>query len=266
MRATVADLDTLTPNPARAPSPGERAIIDEVAEVLGVQRLVEEYGYPEIQQVDRPKAAWLGQHVAELRVIDQIGAEPTGRRMISLQKAAVRDPATMRRVLAHEMIHDVQTLRWLASGAEPRLRYTLKHDSGHGRDFLDMAAQVNSRYGEGYVTVESDKSYTVQWDERYLLMLIGRKSNGTLLWTRAPTKREHFQRVGARVVAVRTANVALLRMPVPRWIAKWYYVPEEFRAQVEAVFDRLPTTDSTTGLAMLLAGPKNAYNRYGLDL
>jgi len=75
-----------------------------------------------------------------------------------VQKAAMGDPDTLRRVLAHELIHHWQSLRTDQTRNIELARMKLRGE-GHGPDFMQYAARINAIEGPDYVTKTSDQSY-----------------------------------------------------------------------------------------------------------
>lgn len=77
--------------------------------------------------------------------------------LISLEKKITKDPLTLERILAHEMVH-----HWDFMSDVPRVMGLIErgikptYPEGHGARWLEGAAIVNHHMGAGFVTEKSD--------------------------------------------------------------------------------------------------------------
>jgi hypothetical protein len=84
---------------------------------------------------------------------------------ISLQKKIMKDERTMRRVLAHELCHhedflvnEAPKLEKLGFAAFEKQK---SEAEGHGTEWKKIAARFNAKYGEDFITEESDQDYVI---------------------------------------------------------------------------------------------------------
>jgi hypothetical protein len=77
---------------------------------------------------------------------------------IEVQKSALGDEKTLRRVLTHELIHHWQYLRTDQFQAVALAKLGVNPE-GHGTDFMQYAAKINATMGADYVSKTSDQSY-----------------------------------------------------------------------------------------------------------
>ncbi len=77
---------------------------------------------------------------------------------IEIQRSTLGDEKTLRRVLAHELIHHWQYLRTDQSTVVAMTKLGLKSD-GHGPEFMKYAEKINAVMGADYVSKKSDQSY-----------------------------------------------------------------------------------------------------------
>lgn len=83
---------------------------------------------------------------------------------VSIQKAILDDEDTLRRVLAHELVHcwEYQSV--------PYRKLKMQND-GHGRFFKEEAARLNSKLGPDYVTTTSDQSYVMSEQKPFYILI-----------------------------------------------------------------------------------------------
>jgi len=103
---------------------------------------------------------------------------------MEVQRSTLADPKTLRRVMAHELIHHWDFLTRDHSTGSPK-------SDAHGAHFLQQAARINSTEGPDYVTVKSDQSYDVSRVPPYYILLYP-ISGGRYGWGVAlrPSKRQ----------------------------------------------------------------------------
>jgi hypothetical protein len=134
-------------------------IIEIVAKYMGVLGVEDP---PEVTIVDNLGSAWLG--------ICRWTANDPNTSHIKLQRRILAHPATLDRVLAHEMVH-----HWEFSRLTPEqvslIRYGIKPES-HGAKFREGAAEINRLMGDDYVTRTSDASYELSKNTREFYLLI----------------------------------------------------------------------------------------------
>lgn len=92
---------------------------------------------PLFRVLHRPGARWLG----------RCWHRPFPTCTIELQRHMTQNPATLERIVAHEVVHHVLNL----CHGLPMARYI-----GHGRLFLQAASRVNAAVCSDYVTVKND--------------------------------------------------------------------------------------------------------------
>ena len=100
-----------------------------------------------------------------------------GNTEISLEKAILDDDKTLRRVIAHELIHHWEFLTQDADQMFARRRMGLGFIDNHGSVFKKKAAEVNAVLGDDFVTVMSDTGYNVTPSTREFYVLIQPKSS-----------------------------------------------------------------------------------------
>lgn len=159
-----------------------------------------------------------------------------GRPVIQIQRSVLSDPRTLERVVAHEVVHHVQYLQM--DPAEIQLVKLGLRPVGHGPAFQQLAAILNGKVGEGFVTEKSDQEYVVMPSGKRILLLISPTRIGRLGWQWAtrlgPKAREWVDRKtaeGARLVEAYDDNFIWTSGPrIEAWKG-WAMPPDE---QVEA--------------------------------
>jgi len=89
--------------------------------------------------------------------------------VIELQKAILGNEKTLRRVLAHELIHS-----WEYQSV-PRKK---RDKDGHGKFFLEQAAIINKKLGADFVTPLSDQDYEWEVSKPYHIVIQPHKDTG----------------------------------------------------------------------------------------
>jgi hypothetical protein len=153
---------------------GSQASIEQVSSV--VKEVLDSYfkehnlPVPEINVRNFTNVGWLGQMRTRLTktVFDpDIKVFHT----LEVQKSILNDPETLRRVVAHEMIHLWQNATQPADKLYMIVKYGLDPSGGHGQDFLDYAAKINAMVGSEYITPKSDETYKVALENEYYILI-----------------------------------------------------------------------------------------------
>ena len=149
----------------------------------------------------------------------------------------------MERVVAHEVVHHAQYLR--LDPAEFQLVRIGVRPIGHGRSFHEIAALLNERMGEGFVTAKSDQEYVVMPSGRRILLLISPTRIGRLGWQWAtrigPKAHDWVERKiseGARLVEAYDNDFIWTSGPrIEAW--KGWALPsdEEVTARLKELYD-----------------------------
>lgn len=110
---------------------------------------------PDIKIKNNLSSRWLARHVCF-----NINRENSN---IEVQKSILDDDRTLRRVIAHELIHHWQCFKEKDEKTfNPAYRRTMKllgRDTGHGDSFKAWAEKINAVMGDNYVTAKSDQEY-----------------------------------------------------------------------------------------------------------
>lgn len=164
-------------------------------EMLGIDAVEE----PDVVLRDNVGSRWLGRWSMKWR------SGLPGRPLIEIQRSVLPDLRTLERVVAHEVVHHAQYLRMDPSEME-LLRIGIR-PVGHGTSFQQIAAVLNEKVGEGFVTAKSDQEYVVMPSGKRILLLISPTRIGRLGWQWAtrlgPKAHDWVQRKiseGARLV------------------------------------------------------------------
>lgn len=132
------------------------ALIDEYMDLLEV------CVRPHVKIQDNLGSKWLGKDVWTSK-------DPETTTII-LQRRILKDPRTLERILAHEMVHHADFMSW-----EPEELVRAKMfggGPGHGKSFMDLAAQINEVKGDDFVTERSDSSYVEEATREYHLLIV----------------------------------------------------------------------------------------------
>lgn len=172
-----------------------RPLVRAYLEMLGVD-VAEE---PAMVVQDNVGSRWLGRWSMRWK------AGLPGQPVIQIQRSVLSDQRTLERVVAHEVVHHVQYLQM--DPAEFNLLRLGIRPLGHGESFRRIAAILNEKIGEDFVTEKSDLEYVVMPSGKRILLLIAPTRIGRLGWQWAtrlgPKAREWVQRKiseGARLV------------------------------------------------------------------
>src|SRR5258708_7228725 len=135
------------------------ALVEEYLAILGEQDLPR----PRLEFRANILARWLG--------VDVWRPSDPSTTTLLLQKSILGHPRTLERVGAHEVIHHVDFMRMSAREVEA-IRLGARTRDGHGASFLEKAALINARMGDGFVTVRSDEEYVRAKNARPFFLLI----------------------------------------------------------------------------------------------
>jgi GNAT superfamily N-acetyltransferase len=129
---------------------------------------------PQIRIADYTRSKWLGR--TEWR-----HGEPNTT--IVLQKAICHDEETLRRIIAHELVHHEQMLKvWSTYPGGKVFDRIVRIEGGHGGVFKEIANRWNAKHGKDFITNKSDESYEKQFTERPFFVLVSRTSWGSPRW------------------------------------------------------------------------------------
>lgn len=109
---------------------------------------------PTFKIENNPKSRWLGRC--------EFNPKKPDTTSIKIQRSILGDERTVRRVLAHELIHHVTFLKDPASA---------RTDKGHGALFQKLAAKINAIEGPNFVGKKSDETYVEQVDQDFYLLV-----------------------------------------------------------------------------------------------
>lgn len=166
-----------------------KRIIGEVGRIQAIARKYLKFFYldgpvPEIEIVDHPISGWLARTSFTADTLNT---------HIKIQRVAVSNPTTLKRVLAHEVVHHVDMMK-LQHEQENYENIYGKRWSAHGQSFNDLMCFFNSRIGKpNFVTPEGGPDLTLApWRAKSIWLLVGRqKILGSYeygwMWTRAMT-------------------------------------------------------------------------------
>ena len=172
-----------------------RSLVRTYLAMLGISDAEE----PDVVLRDNVGSHWLGRWSMKWR------EKQPSRPVIEIQRSVLRDPRTLERVVAHEVVHHVQYLH-LDPSELNLLRIGIR-PIGHGQSFHQVAAVLNEKVGADFVTVKSDQEYVVAPSGKRILLLIYPTRAGRLGWQWAtrlgPKAHDWVQRKiseGARLV------------------------------------------------------------------
>lgn len=160
-----------------------RPLVRTYLEMLGIDSVEE----PDVMLRDNVGSRWLGRWSMKWK----LGLPE--RPVIEVQRSVLADPRTLERVVAHEVVHHAQYLR--LDPSEFELLKLGVRPVGHGKSFHEIAAVLNEKVGDGFVTEKSDTEYVVAPSGKRILMLISPTRIGRLGWqwaTRLGPKAEDW--------------------------------------------------------------------------
>jgi len=128
---------------------------------------------PIVKIVNNTVPKWLGRCVYTHNANEN-------RSVIEIQKSIANDEKTLDRVLCHELIHAVDFYKQFGhpeQGKENWDKYVTHRrlgfkSDGHGKEFQEWAAKINSVMGPDYVTEKSDTSYVIEVTKEYFLLVM----------------------------------------------------------------------------------------------
>lgn len=135
---------------------------DIISELLSTHFHGEDLPMPSVKIKNNLSAGWLASCVYR--------RSNPGTSEIEVQKAAIEDNDTLRRVLAHELIHHWQYVKSDMTAELQRRQLGIKTDA-HGDDFREWAARINSAEGSDYVTTKSDTTYVVNHTKEFYVLI-----------------------------------------------------------------------------------------------
>jgi len=213
-----------------------RSLVRAYLTMLGVSDVEE----PDIVVQDNVGSRWLGRWSMKWK------NDLPGRALIQVQRAVLSDQRTLERVVAHEVVHHVQYLQM--TPAEFNLLRLGIRPVGHGPSFRQLAAILNAKIGEGFVTEKSDQEYVVAPSGKRILLLISPTRIGRLGWQWAtrlgPKAREWVQRKmadGARLVEASDSDFVWTSGPrIEAWKG-WAMPPDEqVAARLRDLYETAP--------------------------
>lgn len=141
------------------------------------------HGIADVERIIRSLlTAHFGEHglpMPVIKLVNRIGAKylarcswppGTDNTIFEIQRSALNDERTLRRVIAHELIHHWDFLRNDQTKARALARMGIKED-GHGPVFEGYAARINALEGADYVTAKSDQSYDTSKAPPYYILV-----------------------------------------------------------------------------------------------
>ena len=138
---------------------------------------------PNVQVVNRSGVRWLGRTT-------WVPGEPNTT--IFIQKAVTGDAESLKRVLAHELVHHLEYLtKWLPLARSRNLNQLMSIEGAHGRFFQTWATRLNSVYGADFVSETSDANI-VEEEARAFYVLLKKKLDGmiTVAYAVIPSQRQ----------------------------------------------------------------------------
>lgn len=214
-----------------------RPLVRAYLAMLGISDVEE----PDIVLQHDTGSRWLGRWSMKWK-----GGSP-GRPVIQIQRAVLSDQRTLERVVAHEVVHHVQYLQM--TPAEFNLLRLGIRPVGHGSSFRQLAAVLNAKIGEDFVTETSDQEYIVAPSGKRILLLISQTRAGRLGWQWAtrlgPKAREWVERKiseGARLVEAYDNDFVWTSGPrIVAW-AGWAAPPDEqIQARLRDLYEATPS-------------------------
>lgn len=194
-----------------------------VQEVMDAYFKNENLPMPGISIKNFTNVRWLGQmHTKVIPPYTQSDAT----HVLEIQKAILNDDNTLKRVIAHEMIHLWQNINKTPQDFSmiARLGYS---GGGHGRDFFAYAAKINAIAGPDYVTEKSDETYKIERTKEFYLLIEPYLITHDILgfgwsWAARPSAQQKEEIKNRQI----NANAKLFKSKDPRWlggvqIKKW---------------------------------------------
>lgn len=159
-------------------------LVSEFMHALGA----EDIEFPTIQAVARSGKTELGWCASSFRAMEGVVSSCSSQ--IYIQKGVLIDEKTARRVVAHEVCHHVANWNLVVEKTNAEAQANLDADGGHGPAFLAQAQKINAVYGEGFVTVTSDQTYTFEAKQVHLFVAIHAQDERVLwAWSTSVTSK-----------------------------------------------------------------------------
>jgi len=140
---------------------------------------------------------------------------------MEVERAAMADEETLKRVLAHEMIHyflynqltPEELYNWGTS--QKSMSPTMKWQNGHGPDFQKEMQRINTIEGREYVTLKATGEFKLEGKEYFLLIQPLPRLN-TMGWTWAvrPSEQQKME----IVKRIEKDQAKLFRSKDPKWL------------------------------------------------
>jgi hypothetical protein len=138
---------------------------------------------PDVKLVNQARATYLA------RCIWRRGGTNT---RIEVQRRATGDPKTLRRVLAHELVHHWEFLHLDQSKALALQQLGIRSPDEHGPEFMQQAERINAMEGADYVTEGSDESYDTSVVPPFYILVQPHRDTSNFGYTTAirPSKKQ----------------------------------------------------------------------------
>lgn len=105
---------------------------------------------------------------------------------IELQKRAVEDTHTLRRIIAHELCHHedflINDTNYLNNYGYQSFKLHIRRTDSHGVEWLSIAHRFNNKYGDNFVTKTSDQDFKLATDNLRPFYVLITKYNDKLGW------------------------------------------------------------------------------------
>lgn len=133
-------------------------VVQKISEELKAEFFPELKG-PVYKIVDQLRSTWLGR--AEGSWHRDSGE--LVKTIVKIQKSVLDDEETLRRIIAHELVHcwQYQEVPWRE----------IRGDDGHGKFFQEHATIINQKLGQDFVTKTSDDRSVISQTRAYYLLI-----------------------------------------------------------------------------------------------
>ena len=141
-------------------------------------------GIPKIEIVNRSSVTWLG--VCNWQAMGgPSGLIESINSLIQIQKGTMVNPRTLRRVVAHEVVHHVVAWELLVGKPVGDANAVWKNEGDHGKYFFEVAERVNAKEGAGFITKTSDESDVYERKKVFLFVMV--QASGKINWCWSPS-------------------------------------------------------------------------------
>ena len=148
-------------------------LVQEFMRALGAEG---KYPMPTVKITNQTAVNWLGrcrsQSFGDGATVTEVRSE------IQIQRSVLKDEATLRRVVAHEVGHHVAHCKLFIGLTYEAAQAAAKQEGGHGAKFQEVADRLNQVYGASFVTVTSDETFKIQHREVNLFVIAQNQSDG----------------------------------------------------------------------------------------